>query len=376
MNIFLDTTVLYNDPFFRSNYNRLLLDQSKKYTFKIYISIVVVKELRKQLERDIEKFNKQIESSKRSISGSCKNIEKYKFDDISLEEELKNFDEFYANISKNADVIIVDYENEEETMLKRIFERALNKQKPFKENGEGFKDALLWESYIQYASYREMKKCILISANVRDFANPEYKNNNQDVLSLHNDLLSEFPYFLKLYKNSQDFINGEELKSIREDAPYWLGEQYQDEHQLYNVIFSKNHYTGYIVRAAKELLLEENLLEKKGIDFVNHIEIANISISEFKILGFEEYKNEDGTYCFIELRIIASFDMNLYFQKKQLNSEGQSNLKFIDLMEQEFIFESSAYVNKEWNNIETFQVDKTEINIKTAPNTAYNDQSG
>ena len=64
MNVFLDTTVLYNDPFFRSNYNRLLLDQSKKYTFKLYISIVVVKELRKQLERDIEKFNKQIELCK------------------------------------------------------------------------------------------------------------------------------------------------------------------------------------------------------------------------------------------------------------------------------------------------------------------------
>jgi hypothetical protein len=369
MNVFLDTTVLYNDPFFRSNYNRLLLEKSKVSTFKLYISIVVVKELRKQLERNIEKFNKQIKSSKRSIAGNCKDVNKYKFDNISIEEELKYFDEFYANISKDADVIIVNYEDEEEIMLEKVFTRALNKQKPFKENGEGFKDALLWESYIQYASYRKMKNCILISANVRDFASSDHKKNNQIVLNLHTDLVSEFPYFLKLYKNSQDFINGEELKSIRKNAPYWLGEQYQDEVQMYNVIFSENHYTGNVISAAKKLIFEENLFEKKGIDFVNYIEVTNISINEFKILGFEEYENEDGIHCFIELRITANFDMDLYFQKNQSNENEESDLKFIDIIEQEFIFESSAYIDKDWDNIDHFQVDKTKIKNNTAPNT-------
>lgn len=360
MNVFLDTTVLYNDPYFRSHSNRLLLEKSKKYTFKLYISVIVIKELRKQLERRVEKFNKQIKDAIKSISGNCLDLKHYNFDEILVDKELKFFDEFYNNITKNEDVIIVDYEDKEQEILERILEKAINKQKPFKENGEGFKDALIWESYILYASYRDMKNCILISDNVRDFANAEYKKNDQTVHSIHDDLLSEFPYFLKLYRNSKTFLKGEKLKSIRENAPYWLGEKYQDETQLYNLIFSKNHYSEYIILAVKNTFLNSDLLEKKGIYFVNYIETTSYSIKEFKIIGFEEYENDDGRDCMIELLIIANFEMNLYFQKNIGYSESPPDLKFIDAIKQEFIFESSVHVEKEFN-FESFQIDKTKI---------------
>jgi len=359
MNVFLDTTTLYNDPYFRSNYNRLLLDSSKKHAFKIYISDVVIRELRKQLERSLEKFNKQIKSSIRSVSGNCKAMNNYTFDTISIETELIFFDDFYNNISSNGDVIIIDYEEEESVILSKIIDRAINRQKPFKENGEGFKDALIWESYINYAQYREMKNCIFISANVRDFAKSDYKNSDSKILSIHEDLLNEFPYFLKLYKDSQDFIKSEELKTIRKDAPYWLGARYQDEEQLYDTIFSKKHYAGYLEGSAKKFILNNDILDKEGIDFVNYIEITSITINEFEIVGFQEYENIDGIGCMIDLRIQASVDMDLYFNKSKERLESQDDLKFIDIFEHEFVFEASSYVDKDFNDIDVFQIDAT-----------------
>ena len=88
--------------------------------------------------------------------------ENFKYDEL-LEKLLKEYLEFY-NINT------VEIKN---ISLQNLLKRAINKNKPFigenSSSDKGFKDAVLWESIIEYAKKTKSKRFILFTKNVQDF---------------------------------------------------------------------------------------------------------------------------------------------------------------------------------------------------------------
>lgn len=134
--------------------------------YKINISEITIEELKKQIN---DKYKEELLKLKQSYN-KFKNVHNIKFNEDEvikyneiLKELIRKYIEFY-NIN------MIETKN---ISLQKILNRAINKNKPFVgENGnsdKGFKDAVLWESIIEYAKISENKNFILFTKNIQDF---------------------------------------------------------------------------------------------------------------------------------------------------------------------------------------------------------------
>jgi predicted nucleic acid-binding protein len=53
MNIFIDTSVVYTDPFWKRNFATQILDAAKDNRITVFIADLVIKELRHNLKRKL-----------------------------------------------------------------------------------------------------------------------------------------------------------------------------------------------------------------------------------------------------------------------------------------------------------------------------------
>ena len=134
--------------------------------YKINIAEITIEELKKQIN---DKYKEELSKLKDSYS-KFKNVYNIKFDqDVNLKYDeilkkiIREYIEFY-NIN------IVEIKN---VSFQNILKRAINKNKPFvgenSNSDKGFKDAVLWESIIEYAKESENKKFILLTKIFKTF---------------------------------------------------------------------------------------------------------------------------------------------------------------------------------------------------------------
>lgn len=134
--------------------------------YKINISEITIEELKKQIN---DKYKEELLKLKQSYN-KFKNVHNIKFN----EDEVIKYDEILKElIRKYIDFYNINMVETKNISLQKILNRAINKNKPFVgENGnsdKGFKDAVLWESIIEYAKISENKKFILFTKNIQDF---------------------------------------------------------------------------------------------------------------------------------------------------------------------------------------------------------------
>src|SRR5699024_11570913 len=107
MNIFLDTTVLFSDPFLKGNYNRNIIKLAKDYKdITFYMSDVVYKEAKRHFEKNVREHLKEFHKIERRL-------ERYKRDyfitvadvEAQIEQEiqklLNDFEIFYKEDRKS-----------------------------------------------------------------------------------------------------------------------------------------------------------------------------------------------------------------------------------------------------------------------------------
>ena len=142
LNIFIDTCILHGDYFFHNKSNRQLFDYMKEGLVYIFMSDIVLKELRRHYELELKQANYEIEK----ILKDAKRLQ-FKAEIESLDEEamLKRFDDNYASLAVTDYFEILYYSND---MLPRIVENAINKNIPFfTDRKSEIKDNLIWMTY-------------------------------------------------------------------------------------------------------------------------------------------------------------------------------------------------------------------------------------
>lgn len=180
MIIILDSNVITADFKFQGNNMKILIDwlQRTDYDNSLYIPMVVFKEIINNYEREIIEFNDKLENSlkklgKRNITYS-ENIPK-----INVEQAVAEYKSFLSDKLETMYVEILDYPDVEFDL---ILEKALKKEKPFKSNGDGFRDTLIWENIIEVLNNKKKEDVVFISLNNEDFG------NDKKINTLHNDL--------------------------------------------------------------------------------------------------------------------------------------------------------------------------------------------
>jgi rRNA-processing protein FCF1 len=193
MNIFIDTSVVYTDPFWKRNFATQILDAAKDNRITIFIAELVVKELRHNLRKQLDKEISSIKNSNLTIR---KIALRHKNSDLpAVESYLKDYDEFIQELFIHANIVKLESSKD---FFDEIVDRAVTRKKPFTDNRSEFKDAVIWLTYYKYAKEHALEDCHLLTNNVKDFTESDNKKE------LHSELKKDYDKF-KIHLTLNDF---------------------------------------------------------------------------------------------------------------------------------------------------------------------------
>ncbi|MGG3006676.1 PIN domain-containing protein [Geobacillus stearothermophilus] len=239
MNFFLDTNILYKDPFLLNNFNRQLLDLVKtnielqisdeelidiladedvqdlfevepKFLdeeFRIYISSVVYQEAKKYYIKKIKGLFRQLKDINKTIAWYMNSQKEAKFP-FTEEQCIERFDQYYQGLIDSEIVTIIEPPNE---ITEELIRRAIQEKEPFFNNGKNeFRDAVIWLTYATYAEQNSLDNCYFITDNVKDFSRKS--DRDQTPIPLHPELRKDSNRFM-MYRSVQDlFTHDDEFK--------------------------------------------------------------------------------------------------------------------------------------------------------------------
>jgi len=192
MKIVIDTNIICQDYWLEKPHFRVLLEGCSIIPATIYIPEVVVDELVNRYKEDLEEAVLKFQNAIRNINILTKEELKYEINDIdSLVNKYKTF---LSSKLKERGVNIIPYP---EIPHKKIVERDLARKKPFKRDGSGYRDYLIWEN-VKHISLFGEHQVAFITNNIKDFGEGPYIDDDlaQEILNKHR---------LKIFRSLKQF---------------------------------------------------------------------------------------------------------------------------------------------------------------------------
>lgn len=166
MLIFIDTNIFHNHWQLKNVDFTFLFNFIRNTDSKLLISEVVLAENENNRNKELLSQKSTIEKALKTINIICKDpieidfknlLKEYKFKDV-LEEKL--------------DIDFIDYIDVLSVTQEETLKRALEIRPPFKSNEKGYRDTLIWLSFLYYLKKNNIKEEVaFISANSDDFYN-------------------------------------------------------------------------------------------------------------------------------------------------------------------------------------------------------------
>ena len=202
--VILDSNIFTADFHMAGNNFKLLIDFLRRTDNKLVVPKIVLLEVKHNFENELKKAQKKIQHEIDNLKRRIGNIH---LDNPLTNEFLKHEHRSYCKQFEKK-LIDIDAEILEHPNISHEFiaKRAVYKKKPFKQNGDGYRDLLIWESIINLLQSQE-KPVILVTKNTKDFCS---SNNN----SLHEDLKMDL--IQRKVSNNKLFLYGD-LKMFLED---------------------------------------------------------------------------------------------------------------------------------------------------------------
>ena len=279
---------------------------------KIIIPEIVIKEVLKSKEENFEKtkiiLKNKFDTIKNQID-KLKNLDSIEFPDVSFPEISLNYgnvfkDKFYAFLSSKSFIEIINISNKE-SLFDSILSRALKHEKPFnKETDKGFKDAIIWELFLDYDKLDDYDYFYLVTENNTDFTEDlenEFKNSKNKILKIFyniNDLMKELNKFYHLYEDLPELI-----KLLRDpDFQFRVKEKLAEVSELSIDKMEITNFCSEIKKITdKDIDILNDLKEETGyepedenLENLAKIEmILKIESKEFSISIFYDHKNDE-----------------------------------------------------------------------------------
>ncbi len=177
MKIFLDTNIFYNDWFMKNANFKYLFNYINNEGHSLILSELVVEEV-----ENIR--NRELTESLAEIKKNIKKAQKMNFDALNFDSDnlgIENYDLKDLLKSKTEYLELLGYE---EISHSEVVGRALINKKPFIEGEKGYRDTLIWLSFLAYIVKNEIIDDVaFITQNTSDF----FKTKDT-ILSFHPDL--------------------------------------------------------------------------------------------------------------------------------------------------------------------------------------------
>jgi hypothetical protein len=284
MKVFLDTNIFYNNWFAKNaNFKVLFHFLNNEYN-ELLLSTLVVEETNNIRSRELTTQLNEMHSVISKIKKLNLNPMSFEIEKLGIEQyDLKEI------LNKEVDnIILIDYNDIPHT---KVVGRALKKIKPFSEQEKGYRDTLIWLSFLQYIkSSGGDDDFVFITENSSDFF-----TNGKGPARFNNDLLrdiEELGITQKIipYRKLFDFVTSSIDKSIHafdhaRSEPYF--EEFL-EGECIDYLSSFNHMM-------LSQYLENNIFESR---------VSNIL--DVRVEVIEDF--EDG-----DIEGITSIDENKYY---------------------------------------------------------------
>ena len=168
MHVVLDANTIISEGFGQSACFQFLLTSSSVVGHTICIPALavdeVVAEFKRSLEHDIQQVGRDIGRVSRRIGRALYSP----IADLDLEEEVSQFRAKLESQFRDSKCTILDYPD---TSHKELVKRAVERRKPFDQNGSGYRDALIWESVLSLAA--STHDAVMLVSSDNDFRDKE-----------------------------------------------------------------------------------------------------------------------------------------------------------------------------------------------------------
>src|SRR5690606_20391589 len=187
--IFVDTNILFDDPFLQGN-NKYLLNLASRKDIEIIFSQIVIKETSEILKARL----KEIINGYKASQSKLKKLTRTLLTSPSIERKaiVEDFELFFDDLESKGLIKILPTTTE---ILELALKDLLDKKAPFFNGKNELKDCIIWYSYANFCLGKEHESCVLLTNNIRDFA-----NNNGEI----HDRLSSFSSNFKLIRSISD----------------------------------------------------------------------------------------------------------------------------------------------------------------------------
>ena len=279
MDIILDSNIYRSDFLLRSSDFDVILDYLVRTDSSIYLPQIVLDEIR-------ELYKRALKERISNVNKANKNLKLILADD-SLVTEQKPLDEIeesnrYINYVKNRFKIterqIIEHQD---SYLAEITRRAVQRIKPCGDDGQGFRDTIIWLTLKDFCVKSKEKQITFISNNDKDFA-------NADKTELHDSLKKECDSLgikINYFKSIRDFIEKHSVKIdfITED---WLWENLDIE--------AFNDYVIDFINGKRTNSLTESIHRKTEHDCSGYSNATHSNT--YSLQSFSVYEMVDGSY--------------------------------------------------------------------------------
>lgn len=277
----MDTNIYFNHFFLKLKHFSILRDSLENLNIEWTLPEIVLdevsgkyKEKLTDLKNNIKKTNKEIGS----LIGEEKQII-IDIDQDSMANDYKN--SLREEFQTHEHMKTVPYPS---TTHKEIANRAILKLKPFKENGEGYRDCLIWETIKSLLKENPNSNLIFVTANRSDFFD---KNDNLSTvliedLEKYSISKDRIQVFNSLFSLMREFINPqlESLESIKNSllADKWELKQEEIIFKIEEELYLKS----------VDISLPDSNCSEALINYINDVSIDDIEdvskLSETEII--------------------------------------------------------------------------------------------
>jgi len=216
MDIIIDANIIRRDLKLNDKNFEIVVDYLKRTNSQLIFPSIVVEEVKALYKRALTERYNDFKKSKEKLESTFLFAELPKLPEIDIEADSEKYIEYVHSKLGTTEKNIIPYKNE---FLPELVKRAVERKKPLDDNGQQFRDGLLWLTILDYATSIEEKRVTLISDNPKDFAEKGTNQLSSELDKESKELGVEIKYFKRLsdfvkeHASEIEFLNNEWIKS-------------------------------------------------------------------------------------------------------------------------------------------------------------------
>ncbi|MGA2297665.1 MAG: PIN domain-containing protein [FCB group bacterium] len=300
MDTIIDSNIIRRDLKLKDKGFEILIDYLSKTNSRLIFPSIVIEEVKELYKRVLHKQYDEYIRSLRKLNYTLLIVKIPEITEIDFEVEATNYIDYLHFKLRTTEKNIINYKNE---YLPELVTRATKRKKPLDQNGQQFRDGLLWLTMLDYAESTTERIVAFISDNPTDFADKGKDKLSSELFEEAKSRNIEIRYFqtlnefVKKHASALDFITEE-----------WINENI--DFKKIEELFSDNLQSSNKERILRGLKLEWN---ERATGYFNTTDNITSNLIDFFV-----YEKQDGTLL---LNLEMEFETEIEIEERILEQE-------------------------------------------------------